>query len=158
MTRHNKNFHRKIVCKICDQEIIESNIKRHLQGHKVIRGLKSGLEQGKVKAKRIESVGEKKKEKKISGREKMRDMRLRNPSMSQKDLMKMMPEAYASEDKEAWKRRAAAKNTNNSEKLVVAEDQENDCAAVEASGGFEEQLFVSEATNWSNAKEYPCPL
>ena len=55
---HYENYHMMSVCKVCNQEVMEAQMKRHMEAHKAMKSLNTGMVQGKVRAKKTDNLDE----------------------------------------------------------------------------------------------------
>ena len=69
LTDHHKAFHAKVDCSKCGKLVLESELKKHMNGHMMEKGFKTVVSKGKVKASKAKDVEEPtaKRETKLTG-------------------------------------------------------------------------------------------
>jgi hypothetical protein len=106
---HHLKFHAKVTCDKCSKVILESDMKKHEESHKMDKNFKSGISIGKVKAKRKQSEDEPKRGKtawnifRIENRAAIQE---KNPGANYTEVMKLLGAEWAKTDKTMWEKRA----------------------------------------------------
>ena len=123
---HDKAFHALKVCVKCGKEVLESRLKKHMNGHQLEKGYSKVVSKGKVKASKTKSTSDDPKESKpaTAYRVFLKEMRpvVRNqhPDASPQEMIKLLNEAWNKEKaegkKEVWEKKA--KETPKSSDIV----------------------------------------
>ena len=121
LTEHHKAFHAKVDCSKCGKLVLETNLKKHMNGHMMETGFKNVVSKGKVKASKAKDneEGKTKKEPKLNGYrmfQKMTRPQVRNinPDATPQEMMVLLNAEWTKEKaagrKGLWDIRAAQEN------------------------------------------------
>ena len=116
MFSHFKAFHAKVNCTECGKEILETNLTKHMNGHKIEKGYSSVVNKGKVRATRKKSEkNDETKETKVTGyrlfaKLKREEIKNRNPEATPQEIMATLNAEWNMEKlagrKDYWDKRA----------------------------------------------------
>ena len=116
---HHTAFHAMKACEKCGKEMLESKLKKHMNGHEIQKGFKKVVSKGKVKA-NSKSEESEPKVAKVTGyrlflQTKRPEIRSQNPDATPQEMIKLLNEAWnrekASGNKAEWDKKA--KNDEN---------------------------------------------
>ena len=112
---HHEAFHALITCNKCGKDILQVNLKKHLNSHEIQKGFKKVISKGKVKAKSSTNEETEPKVAKLTGyrlflQTKRPEMRNQNPDATPQEMIKILNEAWNREkmsgNKESWDKKA----------------------------------------------------
>jgi hypothetical protein len=115
LSQHHKAFHALTPCQKCGKEILEANMKKHMNGHEIQKDFKLVVSKGKVKARGKEREETEPKVAKVTGyrlfiKSKRPEIRNEHPDASPQDMIKYLNDAWNKEKvagkKDEWDRKA----------------------------------------------------